>query len=98
MNRSYTPPQIADSILAGEVTRDSAFIPLAEVERLRAERDEARAEVERLRAALKIAAVYVRCCHDEWHLTRDRAEASRDLTKIRAVLNDERAGELEAKP
>ena len=36
MNRSYTPPQIADSILAGEVTRDSAFIPLAEVERLRA--------------------------------------------------------------
>ena len=97
MNRSYTPPQIADSILAGEVTRDSAFIPLAEVERLRAERDEARAEVERLRAALKIAAVYVMSCYHEWHVTRDRAEALRDLTKIREVLNDERAGELEAK-
>ena len=39
MNRSYTPSQIADGILAGEITRDSAFVPLAEVERLRAERD-----------------------------------------------------------
>ena len=36
MTRSYTPSQIADAILAGEITRDSAFIPLAEVERLRA--------------------------------------------------------------
>ena len=49
MTRSYTPSQIADSILAGEITRDSAFVPLAEVERLTRERDEARAEVERLR-------------------------------------------------
>jgi hypothetical protein len=39
MNRSYTPSQIADGILAGEITRDSAFVPLAEVERLRAERE-----------------------------------------------------------
>jgi hypothetical protein len=55
MIRSYTPSQIADSILAGEITRDSAFVPLAEVEKLRAERDEARAEVERLREALRDA-------------------------------------------
>ena len=59
------------------------------------DRDEAR--VEGLRAALKIAAVYVMSCYHEWHVTRDRAEALRDLTKIREVLNDERAGELEAK-
>ena len=40
MTQSYTPSQIADGILAGEITRDSAFVPLAEVERLRAERRE----------------------------------------------------------
>ena len=55
---------------------------------------QARAEVERLREALKIAAVYVNGCYHAWHLTRDRAEAWRDLTKIREALNDERAGEL----
>lgn len=43
MTRSYTPSQIADVLLAGEFTRDSAFVPLAEVERLTRERDEARA-------------------------------------------------------
>lgn len=59
---------------------------------------EAAAEVERLREALKIAAGYVNGCYHAWHLTRDRAEALRDLTKIREALNDERAGELEAKP
>ena len=37
MTRSYTPRQIADGLLAAEFTRDSAFVPLAEVERLRAE-------------------------------------------------------------
>ena len=35
MTQSYTPRQIADGLLAGEFTRDSAFVPLAEVERLR---------------------------------------------------------------
>lgn len=55
-------------------------------------------EIERLRGALKIAAGYVRYCHDSWHLAHDLAEAWRDLTKIRAVLNDERAGELEGTP
>lgn len=39
MTRSYTPSQIADGLLSGEFTRDSAFVPRAEVERLRAERD-----------------------------------------------------------
>ena len=60
--------------------------------------EDLRAEVERLREVLKIAAGYVNGCYHAWHLTRDRAEAWRDLTKIREVLNDERAGELEAKP
>lgn len=35
MTQSYTPRQIADGLLAGEFTRDSAFVPLAEVERMR---------------------------------------------------------------
>ena len=45
MNRSYTPSQIADGILAGEITRDSAFVPLAEVEKLRAWNARLRAQV-----------------------------------------------------
>ena len=59
---------------------------------------EAAAEVERLREALKIAASYVNSCYHEWYRPHDLAEALRDLTKIREALNDERAGELEAKP
>lgn len=62
-----------------------------EIERLRAEN-------ERLRETLKIAASYVNSCYHEWYRPHDLAEALRDLTKIREVLNDERAGELEAKP
>lgn len=69
-----------------------------EIEKLTRERDEARAEVERLRETLKIAAGYVECCYHTWYQPRDLAEALRDLTKIREVLNDERAGELEVKP
>lgn len=69
-----------------------------EIEKRTRERDEARAEVEKLRVVLKIAASYVNSCYHEWYLPRDLAEALRDLTKIREVLNDERAGELEGKP
>ena len=66
MTRSYTPSQIADGILAGEITRDSAFVPLAEVERLTRDRDEARAEVE-IRPA-----VYVLLSDDGGIEDRDR--------------------------
>ena len=45
MTRSYTPRQIADGLLAAEFTRDSAFVPLAEVEKLRAENARLRAQV-----------------------------------------------------
>lgn len=77
--------------------KDRAWL-LAEVEKMTRERDEARAEVERLREALKIAASYVNSCYHAWYRPHDLAEALRDLTKIREVLNDERAGELEGKP
>ena len=69
-----------------------------EIADLRAEVDRLRAENEELREALKIAATYVLSCYHEWYLPRDLAEALRDLEKIRAVLNDERAGEMETKP
>lgn len=54
MTQSYTPRQIADGLLAGEFTRDSAFVPLAEVERLTRERDEARAWAAKLLATLEM--------------------------------------------
>ena len=79
-----------------EITEDQITQLLAGIARAE-EMDQLRAENERLRGALAMAAGYVRYCHDAWHETRDRAEALRDLTKIRAVLNDERAGELEGK-
>lgn len=46
MTRSYTPSQIADAILAGEITRDSAFVLLAEVEKLRAWNARLRAQID----------------------------------------------------
>lgn len=61
MTRSYTPSQIADGLLAGEFTRDSAFVPLAEVERLTRERDEARARVSKLWAVLEMVRDAVTC-------------------------------------
>lgn len=75
-----------------------AFDAAIEIENFRAENKRLRAEVERLREALKIAAIYVNSCYHEWYQPHDLAEALRDLTKIREVLNDERAGELEGKP
>ena len=45
MTRSYTPRQIADDLLSGKFTRDSAFVPLVEVERLRAENARLRAQI-----------------------------------------------------
>jgi hypothetical protein len=86
MNRSYTPPQIADSILAGEVTRDSAFIPLAEVERLRAERDEARAEVARLLLGSEVLASHQGSLEREWHSGGAWLYAGDTINVVRAPL------------
>ena len=35
MTRSYTPSQIADEILAGNITRDSVFVLMSDIENLR---------------------------------------------------------------
>lgn len=57
MTQSYTPRQIAGGLLEGEFARDSAFVPLAEVERLRAELDRTR---EQLDAAVALIAEWCR--------------------------------------
>jgi len=66
MIRTYTPSQIADGLLAGDLVRETEFVLALEIERLRAfeaahrqlqaaldaairERDEARAEVGRMK-------------------------------------------------
>jgi hypothetical protein len=46
MTRSYTPSQIADAILAGEITRDSEFVPLAEVARQARHIEELRSKID----------------------------------------------------
>ena len=35
MTRTYTPSQIADAILAGDITRDSVFVLMREIEQIR---------------------------------------------------------------
>ena len=90
MTRSYTPRQIADSILAGEITRDSAFVPLAEVERLTRERDEARAEVEKLREALvrgsEVLASHQGSLEREWHTAGAWLYPGDTINVVRAPL------------
>ena len=78
MTRSYTPSQIADAILAGEITRDSAFVPLAEVERQARHIEELREKIDAERScACSFDAPSDVCAAHSPALTRALAENAR---------------------
>jgi len=112
MTRTYTPPQIADGLLAGDFIRETEFALAFEIERLRAfeaahkqlqaaldsairERDEARAEVERLHQAHQAACEGGDLLREEIEkLTRERDEARTVISTLEIVgkaADDERA-------
>ena len=91
MIRTYTPSQIADAMLAGEFVRDTEFVLASEVERLQSaldtairERDEARAEVARMKA--RPAEAEIGRLDASWQiLVREREEARAEVARMKKL-------------